>query len=88
MNGIVPGSGELAALAAAALWACSSLFYSRVRLTAWQINFGKNVLATGILLLHLGLQALLLQVSPLSVDLRAVTWLVLSSLTGIVIGDT
>jgi len=88
MNSIVPGSGELAALAAAALWACSSLFYSRVRLTAWQINFGKNILATGILLLHLGLQALLLRVSPLSVDLRAVTWLVCSSLTGIVIGDT
>lgn len=88
MNWIVPGTGELAALAAAALWACSSLFYSRVRLTAWQINFGKNALATGILLLHLGLQALLLQVSPFTADLRAVTWLVLSSLTGIVIGDT
>jgi len=88
MNLTMPGSGELAALAAAGLWACSSLFYSRVRLTAWQINFGKNVLASGILLLHLGLQALVLRTSLLSVDQRAVVWLVLSSLTGIVIGDT
>ncbi|MFN4919930.1 MAG: DMT family transporter [Planctomyces sp.] len=88
MNWTMPGSGELAALAAAGLWACSSLFYSRVRLTAWQINFGKNVLASGILLLHLGLQALVLRTSLLSVDQRAVVWLVLSSLTGIVIGDT
>jgi drug/metabolite transporter (DMT)-like permease len=88
MTWILPGSGELAALAAAALWACSSLFYSRVRLTAWQINFGKNVLASGILLLHLGFQALLLRTSLISVDQRAVIWLVLSSLTGIVIGDT
>ena len=88
MNGVLPGSGEMAALAAAALWACSSLFYSKVRLTAWQINFGKNVLASGILLLHLSLQSLFLGTPLLSVDRRAAFWLVLSSLTGIVIGDT
>lgn len=88
MNGVLPGSGEMAALAAAALWACSSLFYSKVRLTAWQINFGKNVLASGILLLHLSLQSLFLGTPLLSVDDRAAFWLVLSSLTGIVIGDT
>ena len=88
MNGVLPGSGEMAALAAAALWACSSLFYSKVRLTAWQINFGKNVLASGILLLHLSLQSLFLDTPLLSVDRRAAFWLVLSSLTGIVIGDT
>jgi drug/metabolite transporter (DMT)-like permease len=80
--------GEIAALAAAALWATSSLFYSQVRLTAWQLNFGKNLLASGLLLAHLTI-ATRMAGSPLfQADLRTAYYLVFSSITGILIGDT
>ncbi len=82
------GTGELAALAAAALWACSSLFYGRTKLSAWQINFGKNLLASIILCLHLFLVTSFAGRSMFAADRN--TWLLLavSSLIGIVIGDT
>lgn len=82
------GSGEAAALAAAALWACSSLFYSRARLSAWQMNFGKNVLASGLLVGHLALWTWYSETAMFQADLRKFFYLSLSSLTGIVIGDT
>lgn len=82
------GTGELAALTAAALWACSSLFYGRCRLSAWQINFGKNILASLILCLHLCIVTSFAGRSMFAADQN--TWLLLavSSLVGIVIGDT
>jgi drug/metabolite transporter (DMT)-like permease len=80
--------GEIAALAAAALWATSSLFYSRVRLTAWQLNFGKNLLASGILLTHLAIATRLSGSAMFHADLRTLGFLVLSSIFGILIGDT
>ena len=82
------GTGELAALTAAALWACSSLFYSRTQLSAWQINFGKNILASVILCLHLYILTSLAGQSMFAADRN--TWLLLavSSFVGIVIGDT
>ncbi len=85
---VLLGSGELAALAAAGLWACSSLFYGRTRLTAWQINFGKNVLASFVLCLHLAIVTTLAGRAMFSADSR--TWMILavSSVVGIVIGDT
>jgi drug/metabolite transporter (DMT)-like permease len=80
--------GETAALAAAAFWATSSLFYSRVRLTAWQLNFGKNLLASLLLLTHLTLATQLTGRELFQADLRTAWYLVLSSITGILIGDT
>lgn len=80
--------GEIAALAAAALWATSSLFYSRVRLTAWQLNFGKNLLASVLLLAHLSIATRLTGSALFHADLRTVCFLVFSSITGILIGDT
>lgn len=82
------GTGELAALTAAALWACSSLFYGRTRLSAWQINFGKNILASMILCVHLRIATFWAGQSMFAADLRTWTLLAVSSVIGIVIGDT
>ena len=82
------GTGELAALTAAALWACSSLVYSRAQLSAWQINFGKNILASLILCLHLFILTSLAGRSMFSADWSTWTLLAISSIVGIVIGDT
>ncbi len=80
-------SGPAAALAAAGLWAASSLIYSRVRLTAWTLNFGKNVAGSTLLLLAwmAGLGGAGTGSSITGVTLGL---LVLSSLSGIVLGDT
>ena len=82
------GTGELAALTAAALWACSSLIYSRTRLSAWQINFGKNILASLILCLHLYILTSLTGRSMFAADRNTWILLAISSIVGIVIGDT
>jgi len=82
------GTGELAALTAAALWACSSLFYGRTRLSAWQINFGKNILASMILCVHLRIATSLGSQAMFAADLRTWMLLAVSSVVGIVIGDT
>ncbi len=82
------GTGELAALAAAALWACSSLIYGRTPLSAWQINFGKNILASLLLLVHLAVVAQFTGRPMFSADLRTLTALAISSVVGIVVGDT
>lgn len=82
------GTGELAALTAAALWACSSLFYGRTQLSAWQINFGKNLLASVILCLHLYVLTSLAGRSMFAADRNTWILLAISSIVGIVIGDT
>jgi drug/metabolite transporter (DMT)-like permease len=82
------GIGELAGLAAAAFWACSSLFYTRTPLTAWQMNFGKNVLASLLLLTHLMIVTQSAGRPMFAADARTVLALALSSVIGILIGDT
>ena len=82
------GPGEIAGLAAAGFWACASLFYSRTRLTAWQINFGKNLLASVVLLIHLALVTLPFGKSLFQADVRTTLLLAGSSIFGILIGDT
>lgn len=82
------GPGELAGLAAAGFWACASLFYSRTNLTAWQINFGKNLLASVVLLIHLSLLTLPFGRSLFQADQRTLLLLTGSSVFGILIGDT
>ena len=47
------GIGELAALTAAFFWATASLLYGKTNLSAWGMNFCKNVIASGILLCQL-----------------------------------
>lgn len=79
-------SGPFAALAAAALWAASSLIYSRVRLTAWTLNFGKNVAGASLLILVWLADGNAASVS--SISSSTLVLLVLSSLFGIVLGDT
>jgi drug/metabolite transporter (DMT)-like permease len=82
------GIGELGGLAAAALWACSSLFYGRTKLTAWQINFGKNVIASALLCLNLLLVTRWAGGSMFAADLATLKLLSISSVIGILIGDT
>ncbi len=82
------GIGEFSALAAAALWACASLFYGRTRLTAWQINFGKNAIAAVLLCLHLFVVTRLNDRSMFGADRATFILLAISSVIGILIGDT
>ncbi len=82
------GTGETAALTAAALWACASLFYSRTQLTAWQINFGKNFLASLVLCMHLFVVTSIGGRSMFGADVNTWILLAISSVIGIVIGDT
>lgn len=82
------GIGEFSALAAAALWACASLFYGRTKLTAWQINFGKNAIAAILLCLHLFVVARLDDRTMFAADQATILLLAISSVIGILIGDT
>jgi len=82
------GTGELAALTTAALWALASLFYGRTQLSAWQINFGKNWIASVILFVHLGVASWLAGRPLFAADRNSWALLAVSSLIGIVIGDT
>lgn len=82
------GIGEISALAAAALWACSSLFYGRTKLTAWQINFGKNAIASVLLCLHLFVVTSLAGRPMFGADRATFFLLSASSVVGILIGDT
>ena len=85
--------GELAGLAAAASWAITSLIFSRVPAPAGAITLFKNVASCGFLLLTLLAFSLLPgSTSPLGFlfELSPQAWvcLGLSSLAGLVIGDT
>lgn len=82
------GIGESAALTAAFFWAAASLIYGRIRLSAWGMNLCKNVLASVMLLLQLGIVALWYGSSVFSADSGAWFWLGLSGVIGIVLGDT
>ncbi len=82
------GTGETAALSAAALWACASLFYSRTQLSAWQINFGKNFLASLVLCMHLFVVTSIGGRTMFAADVTTWILLAISSVIGIVIGDT
>lgn len=80
--------GESAALVAAACWASASLLYGRVNLSAAGINFGKNLLASGVLLIHLWIVKTSHGSELFEADRLAWFWLGLSGIIGIVIGDT
>ncbi|MCP4171566.1 MAG: DMT family transporter [Fuerstiella sp.] len=82
------GTGETAALAAAAFWAAASLLYGKTNLSAWGMNLGKNVLASLILLTQLYIMSSLSGSDVLQADLWAWSWLGLSGVVGIMMGDT
>ena len=82
------GIGEWSALAAAAVWAASSLIYGRTRLSAWSINLCKNVIAATALLFHLAIVTAASSQQMFSAQAEGWFWLSISGLIGIVLGDT
>lgn len=84
----VMGIGEAGGLLAAAMWAVASLLYGRTQLTAFGMNYGKNVIASVVLLLHLGVAAAISGRQMFSANSGAWCWLTFSALIGIVAGDT
>lgn len=82
------GTGEAAALAAAALWAFSSLLYAETRLTAWGMNLSKLMLAILLLTVQLAGIAVWNGTAFVSATPTAWGWLAISGLIGLTIGDT
>lgn len=82
------GIGEAAGLFAASLWALSSIFYSRAKMTAWEMNFWKNIIATGVFFAQLWIVKLLSSQTVFEAPIEAWCWLAGSSVIGILIGDT
>ena len=82
------GIGEAAALSAAALWAFSSLLYTKVNLTAWGLNFAKIVVASMILLVQLAIVSRFNDQAMFTAPDWAFWLLGISGLIGLVIGDT
>jgi drug/metabolite transporter (DMT)-like permease len=80
--------GEVGAATAAFCWACSSVMYGRTRVTAWTINFAKNLFGTGFVWLHLLVVWWAGGQTILSFSGKAWFYLVISGLIGIAIGDT
>lgn len=82
------GIGEIASLATAAMWAVASVLYGKTSLNAWTMNLAKNVLASVVLVIHLYLISLWTNRPMLAADATAWSWLSVSGLIGIVLGDT
>ncbi len=81
-------AGEIAGICASLLWAISSLVFSRAPVPAGALNLFKNLVASLLLLGTITVVAMGQQAPFLSADRRAVGWLALSGLIGIVLGDT
>ncbi len=82
------GIGESAGLIAAACWASASLLYSGTKLTAWEMNCGKNVIASIVLLVQLLVVAVVSSNTIFNANQLAWWWLGWSGIIGIVVGDT
>jgi drug/metabolite transporter (DMT)-like permease len=82
------GIGEWAALMAALLWTFSSLFWSSIRLSAWNINFIKCLLGSLLVGIHLLVASYYWNQEPFTAPLKSWGLLGLSGLIGIVAGDT
>ena len=80
--------GEVAALTAAILWTFSSMLWGAVKIPAFTLNACKNMIGCVLILLHLGCVWLLYGSVQLTTDPLEWTWLSLSGLVGIVLGDT
>ena len=84
----IPYGGELAGIGASCAWAVGALLFSRVAVPAAAINLFKNTVGTLMLLVTLAVTSGLTHRPLLSADLAAWGWLVLSSVAGLVLGDT
>jgi drug/metabolite transporter (DMT)-like permease len=80
--------GEIAALVAAGLWACSSVVFGGTRLPAWSINFSKNLVGATLMVSTLVVLSLVKGTPELQIPLVAIGWLALSGVIGLTIGDT
>ena len=76
------------ALLAAFLWTCSSMMWGLVKMPAFTLNACKNCVGVALVGIHLAIVSFGLGWVELSADLRSWSWLALSGLVGIVIGDT
>ena len=79
--------GEVAGISAAAMWAGSSLMYSRARVDAWNLNMLKNLVASCALGIQLAILVAWFEFKW-STDFMAYIWLAASAVIGILIGDT
>lgn len=82
------GMGESCALLAALLWTFSSMLWGKIRLTPTVLNFAKNWVGCGLLVLHVVAVSLVWQQWPKLGDWQSAFWLSLSAIIGIAIGDT
>ena len=80
--------GEAAALTAAALWALSSLLYTRINISAWGLNFWKIVIACTIVFLQIATVNSYQGSRVFNGSDAAWGWLALSGVIGLVLGDT
>lgn len=80
------GLGEIAALSAALVWACSTIIYKRFShtLSPFELNVSKGVMACAMMCVVL----VLLQDSALPSHANAWLWLIASGIVGIAIGDS
>lgn len=70
------------------LWTISSMIWGSFRLTAAQMNLLKNLLGSGMVLIHLIVVSYLGSKPTFSADWYSWKWLGLSGLVGLAIGDT
>ncbi len=82
------GLGELAALSAAFLWTCSSMFWGKIDLSAMGLNLCKNVIGSALILLHMLALFFVADRALFQAPISSWTWLGISGLIGVVIGDT
>jgi len=82
------GMGEWCALIAALLWTFSSMLWGKIRLSPTVLNFAKNWVGCGLLLVHVLVVSLVWQKWPQWGTWQSTLWLGLSAVVGIAIGDT
>jgi drug/metabolite transporter (DMT)-like permease len=80
--------GELAALATAACWAMSSIFFTSTSKEIGALPVNRIRLVFAVLLLMIAHTALTGQVLPLGAEPERWVWLGLSGIVGLVLGDT
>jgi drug/metabolite transporter (DMT)-like permease len=82
------GIGEWAALSAALLWTSSTMIWGRIPLTAMALNLSKNIIAVGLILIHILALAVVVGRPIFQAPGHSWLWLGLSGLIGVAVGDT
>ena len=82
------GIGEASALLAALLWTVSSMFWRRLRLSAWTINLAKNIIGASLLAVHLLLSSWISGTVVFEASTASISYLGISGIVGVVVGDT